>query len=175
MTQTWSIRPATADDLPTVFAIYACAREFQVATGNPHQWAKNGWPPEDLVREDIAVGRSFVCVDENDTVHGVFVYIFGADIDPTYRVIEDGAWGKDAPYGVVHRIAADGTPGVGGYCLCRAYEWSGHLRIDTHPDNTVMRHVLEREGFTRRGIIHVPQDDHPRIAFDRFAAVPTAE
>ena len=38
----------------------------------------------------------------------------GVDIEPTYRVITDGAWQDDSAYGVVHRIAADGAAkGVG--------------------------------------------------------------
>ena len=38
------------------------------------------------------------------TVYSVF--IIGAD--PTYEVIEDGAWPDNSPYGTIHRIAGDG-------------------------------------------------------------------
>ena len=45
---------------------------------------------------------------------------------------------------------------------------SWHIRIDTHPDNLVMRALLERLGFQRRGIIHVQEDPDPRIAYERL-------
>lgn len=41
------------------------------------------------------------------------------------------------------------------------------LRIDTHPDNQVMKRLLIKLGFTRCGIIHVAQDNIPRIAFEK--------
>ena len=42
------------------------------------------------------------------------------------------------------------------------------LRADTHADNKVMQHLLESEGFTRCGIIHV-EDGTPRIAYQRLS------
>ena len=69
---------------------------------------------------------------------------------------------------MVHRIAAAriGT-GAGAFCLEWAFRRSGHLRIDTHPDNTVMQSLLEKLGFARRGIVSVAEDKDPRIAFER--------
>ena len=40
-----------------------------------------------------------------------------------------------------------------------------HLRIDTHEDNKVMQHVLEKYGFVRCGIVYV-SDGSPRIAYE---------
>jgi hypothetical protein len=106
----------------------------------------------------------------SDHVCGVFFFNFGPDVEPTYRVIE-GAWGSDAPYGVVHRIASDGTrKGVGAFCINWAYEQCGHLRIDTHGDNIVMQNLLKKLGYVYCGIIHVTQDNDPRLAFERTAA-----
>ena len=42
------------------------------------------------------------------------------------------------------------------------------MRADTHADNKVMQHLLESEGFTRCGIIHVA-DGTPRIAYQRMS------
>ena len=49
-----------------------------------------------------------------------------------------------------------------------AKERSGHLKIDTHADNLVMQNALSKEGFSRRGIIHLA-DGSPRIAYEYFA------
>ena len=121
---------------------------------------------EGLVHEDITAGNSYVCVHDGRVV-GVFYYVCGADIEPTYRVIEDGGWADDSPYGVVHRIASDGSvKGCGKFCIEWALKQCGHLRMDTHSDNKIMQNLLVKCGFSRRGIIHVQEDPYPRIAFE---------
>ena len=79
------------------------------AHGNPDQWGPTNWPPEALIRKDIAEGSSYVCVNDAENVIGTFFYVRGADIEPTYRKITEGKWLDDSPYGVVHRIASDGS------------------------------------------------------------------
>ena len=169
MNQEKQIRKSTIEDLPRIMEIYAHARAFMTEHGNPRQWAMNGWPPEALIREDIKRGHSYVCVLQDGTVIGTFYYIAGPDIEPTYRVIEDGAWITDTPYGVVHRIATDGTvKGTGAFCIDWAYGQCGHLRIDTHPDNKVMQNLLGKLGFAFCGIIYVEEDDDPRLAYEKI-------
>ena len=102
------------------------------------------------------------------TFVGTFFFTQGRDVEPTYRDITDGAWLDDSPYGVVHRIAADGSEkGIGSFCLEWACGQIGHLRIDTHGDNTVMQNLLRKQGFVRCGTIHVEEDDDPRLAFEK--------
>ena len=162
------IRKATSADHGEIMEIYAYARRFMAEHGNPRQWAAKGWPPADLILRDIAAGKCHLCMD-GDKIAAVFYYEAGEDIDPTYRRIEDGAWLQDGPYGVVHRIAvAEGCRGAGSFCLNWAYQQCGHLRIDTHGDNTVMQNTLKKLGFSQRGIIYVAQDNDPRIAFEKI-------
>lgn len=165
-----TIRPTREEDLPRLEELYAQARAFMARRGNPNQWGPNRWPPVDLLRRDITQGHSYVCLDEGRVV-GTFFYQFGPDIEPTYRQITGGSWGAEGPYGVVHRLAGDGSvPGIGAHCLDWAWERCGHLRVDTHPDNIVMQALLARLGFVRRGIIYVPQDPYPRFAYDKGPA-----
>lgn len=161
------IRKANTEDLEQILSIYAAAREFMVATGNPRQWAARCWPPEELIRRDIAREKCHVCEDAGELL-AVFFYDFGKDIDPCYAVIEQGCWGSGEPYGVVHRIAARAGSGAGKECINWAFAQCGHLRIDTHGDNKVMQRTLEKLGFSRRGIIHVAEDNDPRIAFEKI-------
>lgn len=161
------IKKAKPEDLSRIMAIYAHAREFMAANGNPNQWGPNKWPPEELVVEDVRTGRSYLCEHEGRIV-GVFYYDFGRDIEPDYRIIESGSWIGSDEYGVVHRIASDGSvKGVGKYCLSWAYDQCGHLRVDTHGDNTVMQRLLAGLGFHKCGIIYVEQDDYPRYAYEK--------
>ena len=162
------IRESTPQDLERIMEIYAYARQFMAGHGNPDQWGPTNWPPESLIRRDISEGGSYVCENDGGEVIGTFYFVRGADIEPTYRVITDGAWLDDSPYGVVHRIASDGSErGVGAFCLNWAFEQCGHLRIDTHGDNTVMQGLVRKLGFVHCGTIFVEEDDYPRLAYEK--------
>ena len=164
------IRKTTWNDLGTIMSIYAHARKFMALHGNPNQWGPNQWPPESLIRADIADGNSYVCEADDRRVVGTFFFLQGKDVEPTYRLIEDGAWLDPSPYGVVHRIAADGTvKGTGAFCLQWAYDRCGHLRIDTHRDNIVMQNLATKLGFVHCGTIYVHEDRDPRLAYEKSA------
>ena len=162
------IRHSGEEDLSRIMEIYRYAREFMARSGNPDQWGPTNWPPEALIRQDIAERNSYVCLNEEGNVIGTFFFIHGEDIDPTYRVIHDGAWLDDSAYGVVHRLAGDGSEkGIGAFCLKWAYEQCGHLRIDTYGDNHVIQNLARKLGFVHTGTIYVEEDDLPRLAFEK--------
>ena len=160
------IRKATEADLEEIMEIYAGAREFMAQTGNPHQWGDRSWPPKWLIEQDIKTGKCHVCQDA-ESLAAVFFYDYGEKIDPCYAVIE-GAWQKDSPYGVVHRIAARKGRGAGKKCIQWAYDQCGHLRIDTHEDNLVMQTVLKRLGFVYCGVIYIEDNHDPRLAYEKI-------
>lgn len=163
------IRTSTEQDFDRIMRIYAHARQFMAQTGNPNQWGPNQWPPAELIREDIACDKGYVCEHDGHVV-GVFFFDQGHRIEPTYDHIDDGAWVGDEDYGVVHRIASDGTvPGTGRFCLEWAFDQCGHLRIDTHADNKVMQNLLRKLGFVHCGTIYVHEDNDPRLAFEKLS------
>ena len=162
------IRRSEIQDLDRIMEIYAYARKFMAEHGNPNQWGPTCWPPEDLIRRDIAAGCSYVCESNAGKIIGTFFFTQGPDIEPTYREITDGAWLDGSPYGVVHRIASDGSEkGTGMFCLDWAYGQCGHLRIDTHGDNAVMQNLVKKAGFVHCGTIYVEEDDDPRLAYEK--------
>lgn len=171
----FSIRRSTMKDLPKMLELYANARKFMAEHGNPRQWGATGWPPEDLLKNDIETGHSYVC-ESGGRIVGTFYYNFGSHIEDTYEKIYDGEWlgvqslGEDGnTYGVVHRIAGDGSvKGIGSYCIGWAFEKCGHLRMDTHFDNRVMQNLLTKLGFKRCGVIYVHEDDDPRYAYEKL-------
>lgn len=111
------IRHSTERDFDRIMEIYSFARRYMAEHGNPDQWGPTNWPPEKLIHSDIQDGNSYVCVNDEGTVIGTFYFIQGRDIEPTYRNITDGAWLDDSSYGVVHRIARDGSEkGIGAFC-----------------------------------------------------------
>lgn len=156
------IRKAVQGDLIRILELYGMAREFMRNHGNPDQWGEH-YPPDEMVRADIAGNQSYVCVDAGVIV-AVFFYEEG--IEPDYGVIAGGSWLNDAPYCVVHRIAAPtGRKGVATFCINWCCQNScGNVRIDTHRDNVPMQRMLEKNGFVRCGMIYV-RNGSERIAY----------
>ncbi len=146
-----TIRRSSIDDLPRLQDIFATARLFMAETGNPHQWTDD-YPGEELLRDDIESGDSFVCA-MGEKIIGTFV-LRGGD-DPTYDIIYDGAWQNALPYATIHRIASSGErKGIMHIAMQFALQHYDTIRIDTHRDNRVMQNAIRKEGFVYCGIIH---------------------
>lgn len=155
------IRPSTYADIPALLAIFAHARQQMASDGNASQWG-DGYPSREQLEEDIQHGVSYV-IEHNDQVVATFVFIIGDD--PTYEIIEDGAWLNHLPYGTIHRIASDGQQSgifniVLNWCTARC----NNIRIDTHQDNTRMLHLIKKHDFAYCGIIYT-RGGSPRIAY----------
>ena len=160
------VRDTREGDVPELMELFAGARAFMAASGNTQQWS-GGWPPEEVIRADVAAGKSHV-VTCGGRIVGTFFYDEGEDVEPTYAEI-DGAWLDDGPYGVIHRIASTReVPGVGTACLEWAAARNPHQRIDTHEDNAPLRGLALKCGYVRTGIIRLESGD-PRVAFERTA------
>jgi len=163
------IRKSTEQDFCRIMEIYTFAREYMKNHGNPNQWGPTNWPPEELIHNDIKEEKSYVCLNDSDKVIGTFYFTHGTDIEPTYKEITDGKWKGSSTYGVVHRVAGDGSEkGIGAFCINWAYDKCKNMRIDTHGDNIVMQNLLKKLGFTHCGTIFVEEDDYPRLAFEKF-------
>ncbi len=149
-------------DVEEIMACYEKARHYMRVNGNHQQWI-NGYPSRELVMSDIDNGVSYVGVDETGDLVMAFAFIIGAD--PTYEVIEDGAWLNDLPYGTIHRLGSTGKYGgmlkeCVSFCLTKV----DNLRLDTHSDNKPMQRAADRLGFVRCGVIYC-QDGTPREAY----------
>lgn len=154
------IQKATIGDFEKIMNIYRIAQDYMIENGNPNQWG-HSYPTEELVKEDISKGISYIIVDSDD-IHGVFA--LSSEDEPSYEYIEDGEWLNNDEYLTVHRIASDGE--IHGIFKCAidfAKTKSDNIRIDTHHDNIIMQKVIEKNGFCRCGIIFVR--DKPRIAY----------
>ncbi len=157
-----NIRKAVEADLTRILDIYAYARQFMVETGNPNQWAVQGYPEKELLERDMENGNLYV-MEEADGICGVFAFIIGAD--PTYERIDGGQWLNDRPYGTIHRIAGDGTvKGMMRQCVDFCFTLIDNIRIDTHEDNKIMQHLIKKCGFDYCGIIY-SADGSPRLAY----------
>lgn len=157
------IRKASRSDWEEIRKIYADARQFMAEHGNAGQWGTNE-PREEMLLDDIAQEKLYVCTEGSIAA----VFYFAAEEDPAYRIIEDGAWLNDEPYGVVHRIASARTVrGAASFCMDWAFRQTGNIRIDTHEDNIPMQNMLQKNGFRYCGKIHL-ENGEPRIAFQKI-------
>lgn len=156
------IRLARPEELAEIMKLYEYAKELMRQTGNPNQWDA-AYPSAEIIAEDIRREQCYLCT-EGEELLAVFAFILGED--PTYRVIENGHWTMEAPYGTIHRIASGGkVRGVADRCYEFCRQQIGYIRVDTHRDNRLMRRSLEKNGFRECGIIYV-RGESPRIAYD---------
>lgn len=162
-----NIRTATYSDLDSLMEIFECAKQIMRASGNMLQW-NDGYPSKEVVLEDIKRKNCRILCDKG-VILGTMALIEGPD--PTYSYIE-GEWPDERPYYVIHRIATS-APGrnVAKILLDWAFDHiskKGYdtIRIDTHSDNKIMKHILTRYGFRMCGIIYLENGD-PRDAYHR--------
>ena len=162
-TATENILLAKEADLPRILEIYDIAKAYMRANGNPNQW-NGAYPDPETLRTDIEKQRLYV-YKKAGSIHGVFMLLL--EEEPTYAYIEDGSWREETPYGTIHRLAGDGeVRGLFAKCVAFCESKVKYLRADTHFDNHTMQHLLEKNGFERRGIIYLKNGD-PRIAYQK--------
>ncbi|MBR1927637.1 MAG: N-acetyltransferase [Bacteroidales bacterium] len=159
------IREATAADLDGIMPVLEAAKGIMRSDGNMCQWS-DGYPTREVILADIHKSGGFVLEEEGQVV-GYFAFL--PSPEPTYSHIDGGKWLDDTtPYHVIHRIAS--YPGVHGvfsdimeFCLSR----DPNIRIDTHRDNSIMRHNISKHGFTYCGIIYLESGDE-RLAYQKL-------
>lgn len=158
------ITAATLENLDNIMDVIATARQIMRENGNMTQWV--GYPSIEVIAEDILLNQAFVCWQQ-DQIVGYFCLIVGDNPDPNYRVIEDGKWLDEKPYGVIHRLASGRqVKGVAQAVFDYAFSIIGNIRVDTHHDNLPMQNFLKKNGFTYCGIIYV-NDGTPRDVFQK--------
>lgn len=159
------VRKSSYEDIPRILELFDDARRIMRSDGNMTQWA-NGYPSEEAIRKDLERGVSYV-IEDGQSVVGTFAFIPG--IDKTYLRIDGGQWLEDTlPYGTIHRLASTiSSHGVAGACFDWCWSQIPNLRIDTHRDNRIMRHCIEKAGFLYCGIIYLESGDE-RLAFQKI-------
>lgn len=159
------IRPSTESDIPRMQEVFSEARGIMRANGNMNQWV-GGYPSDGQLIEDIKRGVSHI-IEENGKMVGTFAFIPG--VEPTYLNIYEGKWKEDfSEYATIHRLASTkDSHGVAGACFDWAWDQERNLRIDTHRDNRIMQHCMEKAGFEYCGIIYLENGDE-RLAYQKI-------
>lgn len=158
------IRHSQPTDMESLLAMYAHSKSIMRASGNMLQWAGDYPSRQDIIK-DMDRNVSFV-MEQNGQWVGTFAFIIGED--PTYAQIYEGSWPEGSgTYGTIHRIAkAPQSQHIMEECLRWCFRQIDCVRVDTHADNKIMQHLLEKSGFSYCGIIYVA-DGTPRKAYQK--------
>lgn len=159
------IRKTTANDIDKLLEIFDYAREYMKANNNPNQWV-DGYPSRENIEQDIQKNESYVCLDDDNNIIATFCFFVGIEED--YNEIYEGKWLNNNEYGVIHRIATlKNKKGVGSFCIKYCFDICKNMRVDTHKDNIPMQRLLDKESFTKCGIIRLRRNKAERIAFQK--------
>ena len=158
---TLTVRKAVRGDLPALLVIYENARRFMQTHGNPTQWPA-GYPGAARLTAEIDRGVCHVVTGAGE-IQAVFCLIPGDE--PTYRIMEDGAWPEDLPYATIHRMASAGqVRGIGQFGIVWSARQRLPVRADAHAENVYKQRAREKSGFVRCGTIYT-EDGTPRLAY----------
>ena len=166
-----NIREAKPIDITNIMQVMEAAKKIMRSSGNMHQWG-DGYPSEAVILSDMEKHGGFVIEEgdgENQDSHIVGYFAFLLSPEPTYSRIYNGKWLDDVkPYHVVHRIASyPDVHGIFSDIMDFCFLHDANIRIDTHKDNRIMQHNIEKHGFTYCGIIYLASGDE-RLAFQKL-------
>ena len=159
-----TIREVKPADIPEIMQVMEAAKKIMRSSGNMHQWG-DGYPSETVITNDMEEHGGFIIEDAG---HIVGYFAFLSSPEPTYSKIYDGEWLDDVnPYHVIHRIASyPDVHGIFSDIMDFCFSHDANIRIDTHKDNLIMQHNIEKHGFTYCGIIYLASGDE-RLAYQR--------
>lgn len=152
-------------DSERLMEVFAAAKGIMAADGNTNQWT-DGYPSLDIVQSDIEKDGGFVVEDDGKIVA---YFAFLPSPEPTYDKVYDGKWlDNSKPYHVIHRIASfPEAHGIFKSIMEFCFANERNIRIDTHRDNKIMQHNIEKHGFKYCGIIHLANGDE-RLAYQKM-------
>ena len=165
----YSYRKAKLNDIDEVMLVIEDGREV-LKHQNGGQW-QNGYPSKDDLLLDIKNEDLYVIIHK-DLIVGVLALIEG---DIEYPFLETGKWLSDLPFLVMHRCAIKKEyqrNGL-GYFLFQIFEEVAlkkgihSLRIDTHKNNYIMTHILDKCGFIKCGTIILKPNKH-RLVYEKI-------
>ena len=159
------IREAKPIDITDVMQVMEAAKKIMRSSGNMYQWG-DGYPSESVIFSDMEKHGGYVIEDAGRIVA---YFAFLPSPEPTYSKIYNGEWLDDTlPYHVIHRIASyPEAHGIFSTIMDFCFSHDSNIRIDTHNDNRIMQHNIEKHGFTYCGIIYLVNGDE-RLAYQKL-------
>ncbi|GAA0320285.1 GNAT family protein [Oceanobacillus oncorhynchi subsp. oncorhynchi] len=168
------MRNGTLEDVEDMMQIINRARNKLAASGSP-QWSDEDTPKEEDIRREVEKGNNYLFTI-NEQIIGTA--IITNEEEPAYSSIRYGDWdtSQEDNYATIHKFAINPDINGKGYgkmfmkLLLFMCEEKGikEIRIDTHPKNRAMQHVILSAGFKFKGIIQLPFENGERYAYQLF-------
>ncbi|MFC6289664.1 GNAT family N-acetyltransferase [Levilactobacillus angrenensis] len=172
------LRQAQMNDLPQILKMVGDGRRFLAAQGID-QWQGN-YPQTATLVANIQHQHTYVLVQANQIL-GAAAVVPG--IDRTYQQIMTGQWLTDgSDYLAIHRVMVSTEhhgEGVAENLIREILAETDKLtsyasvRIDTHPQNKAMQHIIMKCGFTAIGTVNLTAIGKPHtnnFAYERLNA-----
>ncbi len=162
-------RIAVIDDLSRVMEIIEDGRALLKEEGNG-QW-QDGYPTQEDLKNDILNKQLYVVLDQ-EKIAGVMAI---TGYEEPYHHLYEGKWLSDYDYLVMHRIAVGKEYRGHGYgkALFDVFELVAKsrnihsLRVDTHINNHLMIHLMEKAGFIYCGKVILPPHKD-RVVYEKI-------
>ena len=163
----YSFRKAGTEDQDQIWTILQQGILRRKNDGS-NQW-QDGYPNEDVVRNDIDKGQGYVLTD-GDTIVGYAAILINDE--PAYHDIQ-GKWLTEGDFIVYHRVAISEDyvgKGLSRMILEAIDEFAldHHIysvRADTNHDNIAMLRIFEKQNYTYCGEVFFRGS--PRKAFEK--------
>lgn len=144
------------------------AKKFLKDSG-VNQW-QSGYPDLACIKRDIENQKGYLCLLDGEIIGYLCIDFEG---EPAYNAL-NGNWLSNNPYVVVHRMSFDHSVRGGGLAT-QALALTEELarsrgvysfKIDTDNDNKIMKHLMQKNGFTYCGTICF--DNSEKIAYEKL-------
>ena len=164
-----TFRKTRTSDINEVMEVITQGQAYLKSIG-VDQW-QNGYPNEEVIKEDIAIGYGYVLECHKKIIGTVAISFDG---EPWYDGIYDGKWLTNEDFLVIHRLAvSDDVRGtdVATEILRQAEQLCAlrgvrSIKIDTHKDNIVMQKFIKKNGFVYCGMVILGSEGE-RLAFEK--------
>lgn len=161
------IEKATQAELSEIIDVIESARAFLKAQGLD-QWQTSAYPSSSDILSDIKKGVGYV-LRHDGILAGYAAVLTG--FEPVYDQLR-GTWlNNNREYVTVHRLAISSQvrgKALGQKMFTDIFETFGDyrdFRVDTHPNNQIMQHILTKLGFEACGIVMYEGE---RIAYQKL-------
>ncbi len=162
-------RKAILSDLPGILPVIEDAKALLRQNG-VDQW-QDGFPNPTTLTADINTRHSFFIFSKKSPDKPAGFLVLSLEPEPPYHNPVEGKLHLEGPYVTIHRTAVSKENQGKGisramFSFSEAFTRTQNrhiLRVDTHKDNKIMQHILDREGFTYCCLVQLPPEDNLRM------------
>lgn len=165
----FSFRKAVLSDLPSIIPVIEDAKATLKENG-VDQW-QEGFPNSETLTNDILNRYSYVIFSKEDSINPAGFIVLSLEREEPYHNPLEGSLKLEGPYVTIHTTAVSKIckgKGISKAMFAFAEDFARLnnrtiIRIDTHKDNKIMQHILDREKFQYCCLVQLPPEENLRM------------